>query len=530
MSPAAPAKPETRYILAHDVGTSGNKAVIVTTAGEVVGQAGASYDVLFPQPGWAEQDPRWWWDAVCESTRAVMTQTGVTPGSIVGVSFSGQMGGTVPVDARGEPTMNALIWLDTRSEPQAKAMTRGLFKIAGYGLRRVLRWLRVTNGAPNLSGKDYTSQVIWVKERAPGVWARTHKFLAVKGYLLLRATGRFVMTQDSANLTWCMDTRTREWSDNILAMIGLPRAKLPTLVSCTDVVGTLTPEAAEQLGLAPETPVVGGAGDIVVATIGAGAVREAEFHLYIGTSDWVTAHVSEQCLDTHAATGTIHSAHPDRFLIIAEQETAGACLEWAQNQLYHKELLLREEGSENIYDVFDRLVEQCAPGADGVLFTPWMFGERAPYDDHTLRAGLVNLSLEHRREHVVRAIFEGIALNIRTALEVVEGLAGRPAEYVRFAGGGAKSATWCQILADVLQRPIHQVQDPQEAGARGAALVAAHALGHLPDFDAISDIVPVTARFAPDPGLAALYDAKFAQFTEYHARMKKWFRRHNQFA
>src|SRR5271157_484274 len=518
---------ENKYILAHDVGTSGNKAAIVDMTGNILGSARATYEVIFPQPGWAEQDPRDWWAAICKTSQEVLASTGVSPSDISGVCLSGQMAGCVPVDEQGNSTRNAICWLDSRSRDIARRLAKGIVNVSGYGLGKALKWLSITGGAWSLAGKDFTSQAIWVREIEPAVFDKTAKFLSVKGYLIYHATGKFVTTYDDGNLTWFMDTRKGQmcWADKLLAVFQFPKEKLPDLIKCTDVVGPLTATAAEEMGLQEGTPVIGGGGDIITATVGSGAVREKEGHIYIGTSDWVTCHITKRTVSASTGTGSICSAHPTKYIVAAEQEVAGASLEWAQSQLYHAQTLMTEEGTQNLFEIFDKLVATAEPGAHGLLFLPWMFGERVPIDNPNVRGGLVNLSLNHTREDIIRAIFEGVALNIKWAVWAVETkLTKKLFPYLKFGGGGAKSDTWCQVLADVTQRPIWRVTDPQSVGTRGAALIASFALGHIKNFEDIADMVAIDKEFAPRPEYANLYNEKFEQFKAYYAATKEWYK------
>lgn len=515
------------YILAHDVGTSGNKAAIVTPTGEVIGSARAPYDVIFPKPGWAEQNPRDWWEAICKTTREVLASTKINPSAIVGVCLTGQMAGVVPVDKEGNPTRNAISWLDTRSKSVAKRIGSGGITIGGYSIGRIIKWLHITGGGPSLAGKDFTTQTIWIREEEPAVWDKTAKFLSVKGYLIYQGTGKFIMTHDDGNITWFMDTRKNKmcWSDSLLDEIKFPHEKLPDLIKCTDIAGPLTAKAAQEMGLPEGIPVIGGGGDIITATVGAGAVREKEGHIYIGTSDWITTHVEKRRVSPTTSVGSICSAHPNKYIAVAEQEVAGAALEWAQSQLYHAELLKQQEKTTNLYEIFDKLVAQAEPGANGLFFLPWMYGERSPIDNANIRGGLVNLSLNHHREHIIRAIFEGIALNIRWGMWAVETkIARQPFEYLKFGGGGAKSDIWCQILADVTERPIWRMKDPQSVGTRGAGLIASYALGFIKDFESIADIVPVDQKFTPRAEFADLYDKMFGNFKAYYKANKEWYK------
>lgn len=514
-----------KFILAHDLGTSSNKAVVTTEEGEIVSASTEEFDIIAPHKGWAEQDPSVWWDAVCRTSRSVLHDVGIPPDEISAISFAGQMQGLLPVDVNGQPLKNCLIWLDARAAEQAHEATRGLIRFQGYGILRLLRWLYITNGAPTLSGKDPLAKMLWIRDNEPEIWERTHKFLDAKDFLVFRCTGRYTSSYDCGNSTWLMDTRAGhlDWSDSILRMLGIPREKLPELVPGTEIVGTLTPEAGLDLGLPAGVPIVAGAGDVAAMTVGTGAVAENEFHLAIGTSAWIATHVRSRHRSVRHYIASICSAHPERQLLVAHQETGGACLEWARTALGG----WMGSGELPSYKDMDALAESYEAGADNLLFLPWMAGEYSPVEDPHARAGFVNLSFNHELGHMVRAIYEGVALNARWALNAVEKIVGQPADTLRFAGGGAASEVWCQILADVTNRKVVQIDRPQLAAARGAALLASHALGLIPKFDDIGNMVKARAIYEPREEVRDLFDEKYALFTDFYKRNRTFFRRAN---
>lgn len=508
-------------VIGHDIGTSTHKAVAVAANGTLRGQASARMSIQTPRPGWAEQHPEAWWAAIVRTTRELLATSGIAPTSVKALSFTGQMQGTLPVDGAGRALMPAMIWLDQRAGREAQAATAGRIRVAGYGAVRLATWVYLTGGAPALNGMDPLAKILWLRDNRPEVWQRTHKLLDVKDYALLRCTGRFATSYDCGNLTWLMNTRTPGWSKTLLSMLDLPEAKLPELVPCTSPVGGLTRGAAEELGLLPGTPVIAGAGDVCAMTVGVGALREGDVHLGIGTSSWITTHVRGRYVDLFGYVASMCSAAPDRNIVVATQQTAGASVEWACRQL------LAPNGTPLDYAAFDALVESCEPGAAGLFFAPWMAGERTPVDDRFARAGLWNLSLDHETRHVARAIYEGVALNTRWALGRVERLIGRDAKELRFAGGGACSDTWSQLLADVLDREVVQMAQPQVAAARGAAMIAAHSQGWAPDFESLASLTTVSRRFLPRPEWRALHADRYGAFVDLYRRQKSWFRRVN---
>ena len=479
-------------ILAHDLGTSSCKSILALPSGEVLAATATPYPLYAPQPGWAEQDAEDWWAAVCGGSRAVLEQAGVAPDEVAAVSFAGQMQCTLPVDAEGQPLGRAMIWLDARAEPQSKAITRGVPSVAGYGLARLARWIWLTNGVPTQGGRDPVAKMLWLREERPELWAAAHKLLDAKDFLLHRATGRYATSFDCGNSSWLMDTRPGRlgWSPRLLAALGIPEERLPELVPGTATVGGLTAEAAAAMGLPIGVPVIAGAGDVAAMAVGTGAVREHEVHLGLGTSAWLATHVRGRRRDLRGYMASICSAEPgpdgQRQLLVAHQETGGACVEWLRRGLGRA---VAAEGQDASYKDLDAVVERTPPGAEGVMFLPWLAGEYAPVDDPWARASFVNLGLAHGPEHLVRAVYEGVGLNARWALSRFEGLLGAPVQRLQFAGGGAASEVWCQVLADTLGRPVVQADRPPLAAARGAALIAARGLGLAPDFDSLADRV-----------------------------------------
>jgi xylulokinase len=290
----------------------------------------------------------------------------------------------------------------------------------------------------------------------------------------------------------------------------------------------LLPEVAAQIGLSPETAVVAGAIDNTAAAIGSGAVRDYETHLYIGTSSWLAAHVPFKKTDIVSALASVPCAIPGRYLLTALQATAGGNLTFLRDQiLYHKDELLQEAEVPNVYQLMDRIAERTPAGSNGVLYTPWIYGERAPVEDATVRAAIYNLSLENSRADLIRAVLEGVALNTRWLLPPFEKFLGRALERIHIVGGGANSDVWCQIFADVLQRPIRQVKEPIQANVRGAAFIAAVGLDRL----SFADVPACTAYqrdYEPNPAHRAVYDASFREFVNIYRRNKAIYRRLNR--
>jgi xylulokinase len=400
----------------------------------------------------------------------------------------------------------------------------------GISLFKILRWVRLTGGMPSPTGKDPAAHMLLVRDRFPEVYAKTHKFLNVLDFLNLRLTGRFVATVDSILTSWLTDQRDPHkihYDPGLLRDCGIDSAKLPEIVACTDVLGPLKPDVALELGLPAGVQVVAGAIDTAAAAVGSAAVEDYAAHLYIGTSSWMAAHVPYKKTDIAASLASVPCALPGRYLLTALQATAGGNLTFLRdNILYHKDELLQEAGVPDIFKVLDKMAGRVPAGSNGVVYTPWIWGERAPVDDRQLRAGLYNVSLHNTRADILRAFLEGIALNTRWLLKPVERFLGRKLPAINVVGGGAQSDLWCQIFADVLNVEIRQVCDPLYANARGAAWIAAAGLGEI-SFSDIPGLVRFKQVYTPSAALRAIYDERFGVFTDIYRHMKPVYHRLN---
>ena len=504
----------SQYIVAHDVGTSGNKAVLVDTEGNIHGSAFQAYPVHYPRPDWAEQEPEDWWHAVTSTTRQVLEQSGVAPQDVLAMVYTTQMLGILPMGRDGRPLRPAIIWLDGRAAAQA-----------GRVMRKFLhpRLFALVAGT-ELTGKDGIPKLLWLKENEPEIYDKMACFLDVNGYLTYRATGEMVFEWSCASAIG-LDLKTKDWMRGILRYMGLDMTKFPSLVRSTDQVGGLTPDAARECGLLEGTPVFGGSGDSPGAAVGSGAVGEGDGHIYLGTSGWVGV-VTEKIVSGRHGVVSIHSADPDKAFLFAEMETAGACLKWIADQFYRYEQA--DPAIPNVYALMDRDVETIPPGADYLVATPWMYGERSPVADTWVRSTFFNLSADHTREHLLRAVYEGVAYNLRWMVEIVEQQFKFPLPALRVIGGGARGAPWMQIIADVTGRRVETVANPQEAGAVGAALLAGIGLGLYPDFESLKKVVRVERKFEPQAGNAEVYDVLYRAYRRIYSSLRGLYREVNQ--
>jgi xylulokinase len=521
----------TPYCLAIDLGTSGPKVALVSLRGEVAAWTFEPTPVDLLPNGGAEQDPRDWWAAITRAAQRLKQQAGVSVDDVIAVSCTGQWSGTVAVDDGGQPLGKAIIWMDSRGAPYVRQITGGPLRIAGYGVDKLARWLPLTGGIPAHSGKDSIAHILFLKHERPEVYRAAQQFLEPKDYLNLRLTGRGAASFDSIALHWLTDNRDIQrvrYDAGLFRLAGLDANQFPELKRAVDVLGPLTAEAAAELGLKPGTPVVLGTPDVHSAAVGSGAVRDYEAHLYLGTSAWITCHVPFKKTDLDHNMASLPSAIPGRYLVANAQETAGACLTYLRDQLFFAADELRAAPApDDLYAVFDRMAARVPAGSDGLIFLPWLYGERTPIEDHTVRGGFFNQSLQTTRAHLVRAVFEGVACNARWLLDAVERFAGRRFAALNMIGGGAASDVWCQIHADVLGRTIQQVKDPILANLRGAAWLAAVGLGHT-TFDALSERVPIARIYHPNPALQPLYAELFREFVALYRRNRAAYARLNR--
>jgi len=506
-----------RLVIGHDVGTGGNKAVLADIEGEIIATAFKPYPVFHPRSNWAEQEPRHWWQAVVESTAELVETSGVDTKRVIGLGFAGQMLGLIPMSASGKPLRRAIIWLDCRADEQAKRIIRR------FGGRHVV--ISLAGAVP--SGKDVICKLHWIRENEPEIYRDTYRFLDTTGYLVYQATGRMIIDQTGAGGTGIINNRTRDWSPLMARLAGVSLKKMPPVRSCVDIAGPLSPEAAEEMGLEPGTPVIAGMADIPAAATGSGALEDGDAHINIGTSSWLCLSVSSPKNLGKSGIAPVVSADPHMFIMIGESETAGACLEWFATRFARGDEWEKAGDEQEIYKVLDGVVEGVEPGSGRLIFTPWMFGERAPVTDTTLRGSFINLGLEHGRDHMLRAVYEGVAYNLRWLLDLV-GKAGFRCDPLRAIGGGAKSDVWMQIVADVTRRRIEAVEDPQMAGAMGCALAAAVSTGVFTGYKEIKRAVKVRRTFEPVEDCCAVYDQLYQVFRRIYPSISGIYSRLNK--
>lgn len=525
------------YTISYDIGTTGVKTCLfaITDKIELVSAASEGYNLYVMPDGGAEQDPDEWWEAMCTSTRAVMKKAKISKKDVSGISFCSQMQALVLVDENGNAVRRAMSYMDQRAREELKKGLSYGPQIAGAYIPKLLKALKIT-GAVAASVKDPVWKYKWVEANEPEVFKKAYKWLDVKEALICRMTNEFIMTQDSAFATLLYDIHKKEWSTEICKVYGVDPKHLPKIVKCTDRVGRLTKKAARELDLEEGTSVFGGGGDASLIGVGAGSVELGDTHVYSGTSGWVSTVVDKSVIDTNAMIAAIVGARDGYYNYFAELETAAKCVEWVKNHLALDEIDIYLDKShnlkhgkadqevvfENLYDYMMAVVETVPAGSNGVIFTPWLHGNRCPFEDPNARGMFFNISLETGKSELIRAVIEGICFHMRWLLET-EMKKVQTSNVIRFVGGGALSNVTCQILADCTGRTVETVDSPQNIGAVGAAVTIAVGTGLIKDISEAKKLIPAAKTFRPSTADKAVYDKNYSVYKNLYKCNKKNF-------
>ncbi len=522
---------QDKFILAIDLGTSGPKVALFTTRGELVDHDFEPNSLQLLPDGGAEQSPDEWWQAINTAVKRMLARGTVPSDQVVAVGITGQWSGTVPVDKQGNALGNAVIWYDTRGSRYIAQMMRGLVSVNGYAVDKLIRWLQIVGAPPGNAGTDSIGHILYLKSEQPGIYQQTYKFLEPIDYIGLRLTGCMAASFDSITLHWLTDNRDINrvrYDDGLVKLSGIDAAKLPDLKPADAVLSTLLPELAREWGLPADVKVIMGSPDTHSAAVGAGAVRDYDCHFYIGTGSWLVYHYPVRKTDLALNQGSFPSAIPGRYIVMNSQQCGGACLQYLRDHVvFPEDALALGPKPSNAYDLLNDVAAETRAGGGKLIFTPWLYGERMPIDDSFVRGGFFNQSLQTTRADMVRAVYEGVAYSARWVLSQVEPFIHRRVEAINVVGGGAQSDAWCQILADVLQRPMRQMKDPIQANVRGAALLASAALRYV-TYDEIPDCVPVAQTFTPNTEHRQIYDELFREFRQLYKNNRGAYARLNR--
>lgn len=523
-----------KYALAYDIGTTGVKTCLfeIDKTIKLVADAIEGYDLYVYPDGGAEQDPDQWWAAMCKTTKELFEKCDVKPEQVDGISFCSQAQGLVLVDKNGMHVRNAMSYMDQRAREERKELMAHGIQIAGATIPKLLISLAKT-GAVAASVKDPVFKYHWVKNHEPEVFAKAYKWLDVKEALIARMTGKFIMTEDSAFGTLLYDIHKKKWSPEVCKILKVDMNHLADIIKCTDEVGGLTAKAAEELGLKEGTRVFGGGMDASLIGVGAGSVKKNDTHVYMGTSGWVSTVVDKSIVDASAMIAAVVGARPGYYNYFAELETAGKCLEWVKNHLaldeigiYLKKTNVAEDMESkytNLYQYLSSVIEKVPAGSGGVIFTPWLHGNRCPFEDPNSRGMFFNLSIETGKSEMIRSVIEGVCMHMRWMIETQDKKT-KTSDTIRFVGGGALNDSTSQILADCTGKTVETVASPQNVGSVGAAVIVAVGLGVISSIDEAGKLITAEKTFKPNTADKPAYDKNYAVYKEIYKANKNIFK------
>lgn len=489
----------SRYFIGIDVSTTASKALAIDTAGTVMATHSVSHDLSTPRPLWSEQDPEQWWDASCQAVRAVLQR--IPAGEVGAIGLTGQMHGLTALDGAGKPLRPAILWNDQRSGAQCEAIT------ARVGEKRLYQLIG------SILPAGFTApKIVWLREHEPEIYDRIEHVLLPKDYVRYRLSGAFVCDVADGSGFGLMDIANREWSDEMLAACDIPRAWLPDLHESQAICATISEAGAAATGLKPGTPIVGGAGDQPAGGVGNGIVLPGQVSLTVGTSGVAYAINNTYEPEPEGRLHTFCGPMPGTWFSMGVMLSAAGALRW-----------LRDEFAPGAsYDELNARAESVAVGAEGLLFAPYLTGERHPHPDPYARGALVGLTLRHGLPHTIRAVMEGVAFGMRDLLELLRAQGIQPSEAV-VAGGAANSPVWRQLITDIMDIPLYTI-NTTEGGAFGAAILAAVGGGAYPDVpSACAQMVHKVDETTPQPDAAQRYNALYPAFGALYPALKPSF-------
>jgi xylulokinase len=515
-----------RYVLAVDLGTGGPKVGLVGTRGEIAWWEHRPVVTRRGADGAATQDADEWWRLVVDSARRGLAASGVDGADVVAVAVTGQWASTVPVDEDGVPVGPCVMWMDSQGRDRSRAVVGG--PVSGYDPVALATWVRHTGGVPSTNGDDPLGHLLFLEHDLPDVAGRARWYLEPVDHLTMRFTGVPAASHMSMTGAWLTDNRRLDvlaYDAALLRRSGVAAAKLPPLVASGSVIGPVQPSVARELGIPATAQVVTGLPDLHGTTVGSGCVGPYETHLSIGTTAWVGCPLPGKKTDVIrqlAAVPGLGGWSEAPYLLGNNQESAGRSLQW-----FRDTVACGVSGSPPSYDEITDLAATAPAGAHGVVFTPWLAGERSPVDDRLARGGFHNVSIGTSTADLARAVLEGVAYNARWLLTAAEHFTDRRLDPLRLVGGGAQSELWCRIVADVCDRTVERVADPLLTGLRGAALAAGLALGDV-DRGELRRLVPVAATYRPEPAHRETYDRLYAELPRLYRSQRRMFHRLNR--
>jgi len=497
------------YLLAHDLGTSGNKATLYDVSGNLVKSTIGSYNTYYPFEGAVEHNPDEWWKAVCDSTKQLLEISKVDRKDIACVSFSGIMLGTLIVDKDGVPIRNMLIWADTRSSKQEKEMLEKIDLRTGY---------KITGHRPSASYS--AAKLLWIKENEPDNYKKAHKMIHCKDYIVFKLTGHIVSDYSDASSTNLLDLTKKQWSDELVRAWDIRPELLPQLHASTDVIGGVTSEAAALTGLVAGTPVVLGGGDGSCAAVGAGVVHPGNTYNVIGTSSWVSMAAEAPYFDDKMRTFTWVHLDKDLYTPCGTMQAAGYSYSWYKDVLCEGLSIRAKQQGKSVYDLLEEELLASGCGANGMIYLPYLLGERSPLWDHKARGAFIGMGANTSHHDFTRAVIEGVTCNLKTILDILSNAG--TIDAVTLIGGGAKSAAWLQIIADIFGKQVNAPKYLEEATSMGAAICGGIGVGIYKNFDVINDFNRIESIYVPnvDERVKEKYARTYEAFTKAYEGLK----------
>ncbi len=482
-----------------------------SSEGKLEGSAFSPYPTLYPRLGWAEQDAEQYWQAFCRSTQDLLEKSRIPAGQLAAVSFSGQMMAALPVDRQGRALRNSIIWADLRSTSQAESLSQRIdpdrvYRISGHRL------------SPSYSA----AKIMWIKENEPEVYKRTHKFIHAKDYLVGRLTGALLTDYSDASGMNLLDITALRWSEETLEAAGIDPEKLPEIVESTQVAGRISDQAAAASGLLSGTPVIIGGGDGACATCGAGVVSENQAYIYLGTSTWMAVASSKPLLDPSKRTFTFCHFLRGLYFPAGTMQAGGGSYQWLRNTLGDAESRAAQEAGVDPYEILNLKAAEAPCGSGGLLYLPYLMGERSPLWDPQARACFIGLTMLHGKKHMIRSVLEGVAFNMRRIYEAFHEQGVR-SERIRLIGGGARSRLWRSIFADVLEIPVVRLNFIEEATSVGAAIAGGVGAGLFSSIQEADRLVQETELTACNPENFPVYRQNYALFRSCYERLRDLF-------
>ena len=501
-----------KYLLGIDIGTTGVKTLLINQAGAIIGRAIKEYPMQTPKPGWAEQDPTDWWQAVVGSIKEIIKSTRIPSGNIIGIGLSGQMHGSVFLDKNNKVLRPCILWCDQRTSKECDYITKKV------GAKRLIGLV----GNPALTGFT-AGMVLWVRNNEPAIYRKIAHVLLPKDYIRFRLTNEFATEVSDASGTLFLDVKNRKWSEQLLSELDIPIEWMSRCYESIEVTGRITAEIAKLTGLKTGTPVMGGGGDQAAQAIGTGIVTPGVISVNIGTSGVVFAYSQKPQFDPAGRVHTFCHAVPGQWHVMGVMLAAGGSLCWLRNNLGQEEIRQARQRKVDPYEILITDAQDIPAGSEGLIFLPYLSGERTPHCDPDARGVFFGLSLKHTKQHMTKAVLEGICFGLRDGLEIIKGM-GIPVKEIRLTGGGARSKIWAQMLADILDREIVTVE-PAEGSAYGAALLAGIGVGvYRNAIQACRNTLKLKGRIKPRKKNVTIYARHYETFKSLYAALRPEFK------